>query len=55
MGHISSERRKAANPPAFPFVDSKGCQVTYDRRGEHDRRKNKRGSEVASKILKILN
>ena len=55
MEQISGDRRKSASPPNFPLVDSKGRRVTYDRRSGDDRRKNKRGTDVASKILKILN
>ena len=55
MEQISNDRRRAENHTSFPLVDSQGRQVTQDRRSGDDRRKNKRGTDVASKILKILN
>jgi len=55
MEQISSDRRRAESYASFPLVDSQGRQVTNDRRSGDDRRKNKRGSDVARKILKILN
>ena len=55
MYNSGSDRRKAESHPPFPFMDNEGNEVTQERRSGHDRRKNRRDSDVAGRILNILN
>jgi hypothetical protein len=55
MADISGDRRKATTTPDFPIVDSEGKEVKGERRSGKDRRKNKRGTDIAGRILNILN
>ena len=55
MQTFRGDRRKTNQHSPFPLIDSGGCLVASERRSGKDRRKNKRGEDVAGKILKILN
>ena len=55
MQPLHGDRRQNNQHLSFPFVDSDGNMVTSERRTGKDRRKNKRGGDVAGKILNILN
>ncbi|MDX2505943.1 MAG: hypothetical protein QNL62_15915 [Gammaproteobacteria bacterium] len=55
MKHFKDERRKSEMHQAFPFIDSEGNEVKYDRRRGNSRRRNKQDSDIADKILNIIN
>ncbi len=48
------EDRRQTQTPLFPLTDSSGHKVEHDRRSGKDRRKERRGSDVARKIINLL-
>ncbi|MCW8929431.1 MAG: hypothetical protein OQL19_04225 [Gammaproteobacteria bacterium] len=53
MRQTAGERRQNHND-MFPLMDSDGHKVTSERRSGKDRRKELRGSDIATNILHLL-
>lgn len=55
MQSLYGDRRKNDQHLLFPLMDSEAHLIMSERRSGKDRRKNRRGSDVAGNILNILN
>ena len=55
MQSLHGDRRKNEQQISFPLMDYEGYMVTSERRRGKKRRKNRRRSDVAGKILNIIN
>ena len=55
MQLLHGDRRKSEQHFSFPLIDSEGYTVTSERRRGKKRRKGRRRSDIAGKILNIIN
>lgn len=54
MQKVSEDRRQIYEEIVFPLIDCNGQKVTCERRDGSDRRRERRSSAVARRIIRLL-